>query len=145
VLVAALGGAAVVALALALAGRERLLGLALLALGSEIVALDAIRQRSAVVLVVCAAGLLTLGELATFALSLRAVELIERSLALRRCAHLAAIAAGGGAVAALVELATRIALRGGLASAVLGVGAVVLLLGLTSALARARRGPQREP
>jgi hypothetical protein len=136
----ALGGAALLALALALAlpARSPLLGASLVLLAAEIVALDLLRTRSPLALVVCAAGLLTLGELAALSVSLRAVELVSRTVALRRTAYLAAVALGAAAVAAVVELATRIAIGGGLGSAALGVGAIVLLLGATSGLARAR-------
>jgi hypothetical protein len=136
----ALGGAALLALALALAlpARRPLLGAALVLLAAEIVALDLLRTRSPLALVACAAGLLTLGELASLSVSLRAVELVTRTVAIRRTAYLAAVALGAAAVAAVVELATRIAIGGGLGSAALGVGAILLLLAATSGLALAR-------
>jgi hypothetical protein len=128
----------VIVLALALAGRDPLLGGAVALLGADVVALDVIRARPGAVLVLCAAGLLTLGELASLSASLRAVDLLSRRLAARRAVYLVCVAAGGAAVAALVELATHIAIGGGLVSAAIGVGATIVLLGLTSALALAR-------
>jgi hypothetical protein len=136
---AALGVAAVVALGVALGGRQRLLGVALAALAGQVVALEELRPPAGAVLVLCAAGLLLLGELASFAISLRAVELVARRVVRRRGAYLAAVAAGGAAAAAAVLLAARIAIGGGLASAALGVGAIVVLIGATSALTRSHR------
>jgi hypothetical protein len=133
----------VFALAVALSGRQRLLGGALAALGAQIITLEELRAPAGAVLVLYAAGLLLLGELASFAISLRAVELVARRVVRRRSAYLAAVAAGAAAVAAAVLLAARIAIGGGLASAALGVGAIVVLIGATSALARAHgRGPR---
>jgi hypothetical protein len=134
---AALGGVAVLALALAMGGRQRLLGAALALLAAQIVTLAELRAPPGAVLVLFAAGLLLLGELASLAISLRAVELVARRVVRRRAAYLAAVAAGGAAVAAAVLLAAQIAIGGGLGSAALGVGAIVVLVGVTSALVRA--------
>jgi len=135
-----LGSAGVVALAVSLLRSSNALGATLLALAAAIIVLELVRARSLVVLVLCATALITLGELSAFASSLRAVELIERSVLTRRLAHLAMIAIGSLAVSALAALATRVSVGGGLSAAVVGVIAAVLVLALTAGLDRARRG-----
>ncbi len=127
-------------LALSLGAQRVLLGGALGLLGAQIVVLDALAARSPVVLVLCAAALLTLGELASLSVGLRAVELVDRAVVRRRCAYLGAVAAGAGAAAGLVELASRIAIRGGLLAGAIGVGATVALLALVALLARGHAG-----
>jgi hypothetical protein len=128
----------VLALTGALWRRPALIGLALVALAAESVTLEELRAHSAAALVLYAASLLTLGEVAAFSISLRSVTLVERRVAVRTVAYLAAVAAGAAAVAGIVELATRITIGGGLGAAAIGIGATVALLALTSALARVR-------
>ena len=144
----ALGGAAVLALAIALArpARRLLVGATIVLLAAELVTLDLLRSRSPVALVLCAAGLLTLGELAFLSTSLRGGR-AGRAQRSRRGAPptSALVALGALAVATLVDLATRIAIGGGLSSAAVGIAAIVLLLGATSTVAQARgRRSQRD-
>jgi hypothetical protein len=144
-LVIALAVAALVALALALTGRSRLLVVALGGLGGAIVVLDLVRGRSALLVVAGAAVLLAIGELASLSLSLRSVELIARDALARRLAQLAAVALGGLAVAALVELATRVAVRGGLDVGLVALLAAVAVVALASALAAVGREAPEPP
>jgi hypothetical protein len=144
-LVIGLAAAALVALALTLAGRSRLLVVALGGLGGAIVVLDLVRGRSALLVVAGAAALLAIGELASLSLSLRSVELIARDALAHRLAHLATVALGGLAVAALVELATRDAVRGGLDAGLVALLAAVAVVALASALAAVGRAAREPP
>jgi hypothetical protein len=144
-LVVALAAQALVALALALAGRTRLLMAALGGLGGAIVTLDLVRGRSALLVVAGAAALLAIGECASLSLSLRSVELIARDALARRFAQLAIVALGGLAVAALVELATRVAVRGGLDAGLVALLAAVAVVALAGALAPAGRETRDPP
>jgi hypothetical protein len=138
VLEIALGSVGVLALAVSLLRSSPVLGGAIAALGAEVVVLELVRARSLAVLVAYAAVLITLGELSSWSFSLRAVELVDRAVVTRRFAYLAVVALGGVAAAGVVALASRIALGGGLSAGAAGVCAAVLVLALTSALARAR-------
>lgn len=134
-----LGSAAVLALAVTLQRSSHALGAALFALAASIIVLELVRARSLAVLVVYATALITLGELSAFAASLRAVELLERSVLARRLGYLGLIASGGLVVSAIAALATRLPIGGGLSAAVVGVVAAVLVVGLATGLDRARR------
>jgi len=128
----------VAALAFALWRGPALTAVAVVAVAAQIVAVDLLRGRSAVALVLCAAGLLTACELAWLSLGLRSVELVARRVLARAGARLAAVALGALAAAALVEAASRLAIGGGLGAAVLGVGATILLVALISGLVLGR-------
>jgi hypothetical protein len=134
-----LGSAAGVALAVTLRRSSQFLGVTLFALAAAIVVLELVRARSLAVLVLYAGALIALCELSAFASSLRAVDLIERSVLVRRLGQLGLIAIGGLAVSAVAALATRLAIGGGLATAAIGVLAAVLVLALATGLDRARR------
>lgn len=134
-----LGSIGVMALAVTLLRSSHALGAALVPLAAAIVVLELVRARSLLVLVLYAGALIALGELSAFSSSLRAVELVERSVLERRLAQLTLIALGALAVAALAALATGISLGGGLSAAVVGVIAAVLALALATGLGRARR------
>lgn len=109
------------------------------------VTLDLVRGRSALLVVMGAAALLALGELASLSLELRAVELVERGVLRRALAHVLAIALGGVAVAAIVELATRGTLRGGLDAGVVAVAAAVAVVALAGVLAAGGRRDAEPP
>jgi hypothetical protein len=135
----ALAGLALIALAASLVVDRRLLGAALLALAAAFVTLDLLRARTPSSLVLYATGLLVLGELASFAAGLRAIDLLDTTIITRRSLYLLAVALGAATVATICELASRIAIGGGLAPATIGVGATIALLALVSAAARPRR------
>lgn len=134
-----LGSIGVLALAVTLVRSSHALGATLLSLATAIIVLELVRARSLAVLVVYAGALITLGELSAFSSSLRAVEFLERPVLARRVGHLALVAVGGLAVAAIAALATRVTIGGGLSAAVVGVIAAVLALALTTGLDRSRR------
>jgi len=130
----ALGALGVVLVVLTLWRERRLLAVAIAAFAAEIV----VRGGASVTLALYGAGLLTLGELASLSLSLRAVARVERAVLVRRCAALALVAVGALAVGALVALASHAAVRGGLAAGAAGVAATVAAVGLVAVLARSR-------
>jgi hypothetical protein len=135
---AALAGLGLAALAVTLVGDRRVLAGAIVAFAAEMVALDAIRSSSTLALALYGAGLLGLGELASFSVGLRAVERVERAVLARRSAAIVLAAVGALAVAALVGLASHAAVGGGLGAGALGVAATVAAIGLVAVLARSR-------
>lgn len=139
VLEVALGCAGVIALAATLLRSGNALGPGLLALAGALITLELLRSRSPALLLAYASALITLAELSAFSWSLRAVELVERSVIARSLGRLVLVAVGGLAVSALAEIASRIAIGGGLSSGALGVIAAVLALALIAGLDQARR------
>jgi hypothetical protein len=91
-------------------------------------------------------ALLLLGELAAWSSTLRAVELVERAVVVRKLGLLALIGAGGAGTAALTVGAARIPVSGGLGIVALGLAAAVAAIAVVSAANRIQSpGEQPKP
>lgn len=134
--IAPLAGAGAVAVVLVLTIGVRLLPLPLLLLAAELELHHVLEPFPAAALAAYAGGLLLLGELLAWSLSLRGLERVDRAAVVTQSVFLCAIAAGAAALGAAVLGASALRLTGGLGDAAIGITAAVLLFASISKLAR---------
>jgi hypothetical protein len=125
-----------VLLVAALVWSTRALAWALLAFGAAYVVGVVLADGAAATSIPYGGGLLLVGELAAWSVTLRAVERVERRVVTRKAGVLAATGAGGAGAAALALGAARISVGGGLGTVALGLAATVAAIGVVAAAAR---------
>jgi hypothetical protein len=136
-LVEVLAIAAVGLLVGALAGADDVLWPALLLLASECAVSATGAHPSTPGIVASAAGLLLVGELASWSLGLRAVVLLDGWIVARRALAIGLTTVGACALAGVVLAAPALSL-GGLASAAVGVAAAATLVATIAIVAQRR-------
>lgn len=141
-LVAAVGASGVAILARALRTGRHALALALTLLVAGVVLADLLANLPRAALIVCPAGYLASSELATIAISLRDIPLINRPV-MQHAALAAALAAlGGASVTALVLEVPSLTPSGWLTSTIAGAVAAVAAIALIVGVARSTRPEQ---
>ncbi len=132
---------AVVALAslvFPLLGVARLLPWAVALLAGSVLVASEHGDIGSVGIALCAGMVLLVGESASAAGNLAPLTRIERRLALRLCARIAAEAVAAGALAAAVLAAASLDIPAGIATLALGLLATLSLLGLVAGLVARR-------
>ena len=120
----------------ALVWSTRALAWALLALGAAYALGVVLAEGPSATSIPYGGGLLLVGELAAWSVTLRAVERAEPRVVVRKIGLLALVGAAGAGTAALALGAARISLGSGLGAVALGLAAAVGTIALVAAFAR---------